>query len=158
MSDILKIFDLVPADGLMILVGAALFVILWKALEHSLFGPYLLLIEKREGATSGAGKAADEKLSKADDLNRQYDSKLMEQRIIFMQAKFAALDKAKNEADQIVGSAAKGAQDKLSAGRADIAAKIAANKAAAEREASALTEMIVAKVTSPTGSTSEQRR
>jgi F0F1-type ATP synthase membrane subunit b/b' len=158
MGGILKTFDLVPADAVMILIGAVFFLILWKALENSLFGPYLQLIEKREAATSGAAQTAQEKLVKTDDLNRQYESKLLEQRIIFMQAKLAALDRAKNESDQIIGNATKAAQDKLSAGRKEIAAKTLENKAAAEREANSLTEMIVSKLTSPAGLSSEPRR
>ena len=158
MGGILKTFDLVPADAVMILVGAVFFVILWKALEQSLFQPYLQLIERREAATSGAGQTAQEKLAKADDLNRQFDSKLLEQRVIFMQGKLAALDLAKGEADQITDNATKTAQSIIAAGRKQIAAKILEIKVASEREASALTEMIISKLTSPTGHSGEQRR
>ena len=151
-------FDLVRYDAGMILVGAVLFVVFWKALEKSLFGPYLKLIEQREAATSGAEQTAQEKIAKSDDLNRQYDSKLLEQRVTFMQAKLAALDRAKSEADQITGSASKAAQEKLSALRQEISAKVSQIKASSEREADALTEIIVQKVAAPSSGRSTEQR
>ena len=57
-ATILKNFDLVPLDVVMIAVWAALFVLLWQLLARFFFAPFLALTEAREAATTGAESGA----------------------------------------------------------------------------------------------------
>ena len=105
MESILKNFDLVPLDALMIIVCALLFVVFWKALTVSLWQPYMNLIEARESATIGAQDGASTSRQQAVDLLNKFEENIGSARISAMEKKLSMLEKAKKEAHTIIEKA-----------------------------------------------------
>ena len=102
MTDLLKLFDLVPRDVPMIIICALLFVVLWKTLGKVLFGPYLALIEARESATQGSVGTSQDKLRQADTLVAEYNLKLNDSRQRLIQEKISKTSAVKAEADKLI--------------------------------------------------------
>lgn len=148
-TKILKTFDLVPFDVLMIGVTVVLFLLLWAGLAKGLFLPYMALLAEREASTSGAEESAATVLKSADELRREYDAKLLEARVRTLKEKAAALDVTKQQAGEVVKKAEEDAQEILRSARWEMAQKVDATKAEAFRDADRLAEQIAQKVLVP---------
>ena len=149
MSEILKSFDLVPLDAIMIAVSAALFVVLWKTLGKALFEPYVALVEARESATIGANDTAYAERAKASALYEDYEQKLMSARVAAMEKKLSAISKAKEEADGLVEKAEDAAQELVRSVRWEMAKSVDELRTKAFGEVDALADMIVSRVKNP---------
>jgi len=146
METILRNFDLVPFDLAMIAVGAVLFVGLWQVLKVALFQPYLSLIEAREAATVGAEARARANDEKAANLLKDYEDKLMEERVAALKVKTEALIKAKAEAVRIIKHAEGEAQLHLEKVRQEIVKELATLEQSRAVQAEALGVMMADKV------------
>jgi len=146
---LLKTFDLTVVDGYMILVVAVLFVILWKALEKTLFIPYIRLIEARERATVGVEEEANAAYSKAEVGERDYLLKIADARKIAMEKKLAIVAKAKGEAAKIADDATKEAERILLSARAEIKKDAEAARKATLLNAEELANDLVSKLKQP---------
>ena len=111
MEEVLKYFDLVPADVWMILVGMVLFVALLKGLSSSIFAPYLNLVDAREDATLGAGKRARDNCEQADSLMREFELQIGQERQSALKARAQIVSDSKNEASRVVATAEQQARE-----------------------------------------------
>ncbi|MBN8548543.1 MAG: hypothetical protein J0M12_04430 [Deltaproteobacteria bacterium] len=158
MESILKNFDLVPFDVVMIVVSAVLFVILWKTLGQALFAPYMSLLEAREAATVGAEDTAKSDLERAEALTAQYEEQLMAARVAAMEKKLAAINKAKAEASGIVEKSEGAAQELLRSVRWEMAKKLDELRGQAFGDTDKLADMIVERVKNPAARISDSSK
>lgn len=158
MESLLKNFDLVPMDALMIAVCAVLFVVFYKTLGKVLFAPYLELIEAREAATVGAEDAAKADQQRAVEVTAQYEEQLMAARVAAMEKKIAALTTARKEASTIVEKAEGAAQELVRSVRWEMAKKLDELRGKAISDVDALADMIVQRVKNPSAKTSDSSR
>ncbi|MBX7142947.1 MAG: hypothetical protein K1X79_00700 [Oligoflexia bacterium] len=149
MESLLKNFDLVPLDALMILVSAVLFVILWRTLAQVLFNPYIRLIEARERATVGATEGAQSDRQKAEAVTQQYEQQLLNARIAAMQGKLAVVDNAKAQAAQVIEKAEGQAQEDVRSVRWQIANQRESIKTKSLSQVQTLADLIIARVKNP---------
>ena len=148
-AKILKNFDLVPFDVLMIGVGAALFVVLWRVLARVFFIPYLTLVEAREQATSGADLAAGDMRKRAEQIRRNYENRITAARVEAVKEKLDAVQAAKREAARILDKAEGQAQETLRSARWDMGRKIGELRTEILREADRIAGQIVDKLMRP---------
>jgi len=151
MENVFAMFDITPFDGVMILVGAVFFVVIWKSLQKVLFDPYLKLVEEREQATSGAKDYAAREVAEAKELTQEYERRIMEGRIAALEEKIKELDRAKQEAAKIISQAENEASTYLDNERRITEESMNALKSEVMKEASAMVAMIVDKVKSSGG-------
>lgn len=146
MEDILRNFDLVPFDLVMIGVGAVLFVTLWQALQAVLFKPYLSLVEAREAATSGTETRARLDEEKAASLLRDYEEKLTGERIAALRVKLDSVSKAKAEAARLVERAEGEARMRLEKTRQEISREAMELQRSSLLQVEAIADLIVQRV------------
>ena len=158
MESLLKNFDLVPFDVVMIVVSAVLFVVLWKTLGQVLFAPYLQLVEAREAATVGAEDTAKANHERAEALTAQYEEQLMAARVAAMEKKLSALAKAKAEAAAVVEKSEGAGQELLRSVRWEMAKKLDELRGQAFGETDKLADMIVERVKNPVAKISDSSR
>ena len=77
----LKVFDLTPLDGVMIIVGTVLIFALYKSLEVLVFQPTMEHVEQRESATVGALFTADQMRQKTTALRARHTEALFQARV-----------------------------------------------------------------------------
>ena len=148
MEEILKKFDLVPADVTMILVGALLFVVFWKTFGKLVIVPFAELVAAREQATIGADETAHELHQKARSLSDQYESRLTEERIKSLKVKFDAVAAAKASAAHIIAEAEAKAQEQTKNARAEIASQLHVLRTQALRETEGVAQAMAEKAKS----------
>lgn len=149
MEEILKNFDLVPFDVVMIFVGAMSFVLLWKTLEKELFNPFLKLLELREGLTTGADSNAKDIQDEAARLEEDYAQKMLSIRIAAMDKKLAALDRAKAEANSSIDKAAAEAKSFIEKEKASIASSRDKARAEAIGQTKGMVDELVTRLKEP---------
>jgi F-type H+-transporting ATPase subunit b len=149
MENLLKNFDVVPFDVVMIIASAALFVVLYRTMGKFVFGPYLDLIESRERATIGAEGAAATEREQAQTIEKEYQDRLMAARVSAMEKKIANLNSAKAEADAVVEKAEGSAQELLRSVRWEMARQIDETRNKTHADVDSLAEMIVERVKNP---------
>lgn len=155
MESLLKLFSLTPQDVQMIPVGALFFVVLWWLLARVVFKPYLALIEAREAATTGAVDTSREILARAAEIRASCGQRLGAERLDAVKRKLVAIGEAKKNATAVTEEAERQAQATLKQGRVEIARDIEAVRSESMRDADALADMIVEKVTSGSGPASQ---
>jgi len=146
MKDFLKTFDLTQTDAIMILVWLVLFVVIWKLLSRSFFLPYLKLIEAREQATSGANDRAQEKNRKADELQKEYEKRIFEEKVKVLNQRTQALSAARAAAQTTIEAAEKEAQNFTMKFRDELKSKMSAVERNIPTEAQSLAELLIGKV------------
>ena len=149
MEEILKNFDIVPLDVLMIGVCSLLFIGLWKLLDKTLFTPYMALLEAREALTTGAASTAGDLLNKTDLAISKYNELITTARVSSMKKKLDAVNAAKSEAAKIVEAADAESQELLRTARWETAQKIASLKTDAFKDADKMVDEIVRKLSAP---------
>ncbi|WKZ57664.1 MAG: ATP synthase F0 subunit B [Bdellovibrionota bacterium] len=110
MEGFLKIFDLTPEDGRMILVCAVLFAIFIRLLSKSLFAPFVALLDARDAASSGALSEAANAEQEAQEIDKQREHKIAVARAEFVKRKMDRIAQAKKEAEELVRQAEHQAQ------------------------------------------------
>jgi F0F1-type ATP synthase membrane subunit b/b' len=148
MEEILKKFDLVPADVTMIVVGALLFVLFWKTFGKLVIVPFAELVAARERATIGADEAAHELHEKAKTLSEQYENRLTEERVKSLRVKFDAVANAKAAAAKVVAEAEAKAQEQTKSARAEIATQLHTLRSQALRETESVAQAMADKAKS----------
>lgn len=148
MEEILKKFDLIPADLVMILVGAVLFVIFWRAFGKGVIEPFAKLVAAREAATVGADKSADDMLRAAQAITEQYENKLTEERVRLLKIKFDAVAEAKATSAKVVADAEAKAQEMVKNARAEIQTQLHTLRQQALRETEGLAQTMAEKAKS----------
>lgn len=138
----------------MILIWALLFLILQRLLNAAFFKPYMLLIEKRESATSGAIARAQECRRKTEELAAQYEDKITAIKVKAIQSRLETMGRAKRDADLIVEKAEKAAQELVASSRAALSAKLAELRNEVPTHAAALADILVRKLETGEGSVS----
>jgi F-type H+-transporting ATPase subunit b len=138
MEAFLKNFDLVPQDLRMILLGAVLFVVLWKLLQAVLFAPYIKLLEAREAASTGAQATAQRNNADAQETLAKYNEELTAARVAFMGARNEAIERAREQADQIVGKAEHEVRQTIEAAHKEVSRDLEAVAEVVQREAEQL--------------------
>lgn len=151
MNTILKTFDLMPADPMMIVVCAVLFVVFSKALSKTLFAPYLDLIEKRERETVGQESLASDKLKRVAQISELLEKKIVEVRIDSVKKKNEELKKARDRAAQISEKAEASAQEQLRNARWEVAQNMDRYKEETLRDADQMARVVVDRLKSPDG-------
>jgi F0F1-type ATP synthase membrane subunit b/b' len=146
---ILKNFDLVPFDVLMIAIWAVLFVLLWQVLGRFFFAPFLALTEAREAATTGAESGALEVRSRAEETRQEYDRKIVDARVHALKQKMELVQAAKDLAAKILDKAEAESQEILRAERWEIAQKVDSLRLEAFREADQMASLLVEKLKRP---------
>lgn len=139
----------------MIPVGALFFVVLWWIMGRFVFKPYLALIEAREAATTGAVDTSRETLARAAEIRASYDQKLGAARIDAVKQKLVAVAEAKKHAATVTENAERQAQAALKDGRGEISRDIEGVRTQSLRDADSLSNMIVDKITSGGGGSSQ---
>lgn len=143
-------FDLSLIDIPMIFLGALLFLIVWQALERTLFRPYLKLIQVREAATIGADSEAQSIRDEAREKNEAYEQAINIARIEAVKGRLSKVGSAQKSADALIESAARAAQGELQKSREELNATIAAAKSDAGKEVESMAALIIEKVKSST--------
>lgn len=105
MEELLKVFDLTPRDGQMILIGAVIFFVFWRVIDAAVFKPFLRLYEEREALTSGASVSSKELLEEAAIVTKRYEERLHAARVSAMAERYQMINQAKKEGAQIVSAA-----------------------------------------------------
>jgi F0F1-type ATP synthase membrane subunit b/b' len=132
MEEILATFDLVPIDAVMILVGAALFIVFWRTFGTLVVQPLANVVAERERMTIGADDRATVIRQEAHELHERFESLVTDARVSALKKKFDALAAAKAEgnrrislaqktADHTIESAKKAAQARLHELRSQVA-------------------------------------
>ena len=146
MKEFLKTFDLTQTDAIMIVVWLFAFVVIWKLLAQYFFLPYLKLIEAREAASSGANDLAQEKNKKADQLQKDYEKRLLEEKVKVLNVRTQQLTAAKREAQTILESAEKEAQAFTAKSRDELKTRMASVTRNVPTEAEALANLLIDKI------------
>lgn len=97
-AETLKVFDLTPQDGQMIVIGAVVFFLFWRIVAALVFKPFLALYEEREALTSGAAESSKHLLDEASAINARSEELVHNARVAAMSDKIQALTAAKKEA------------------------------------------------------------
>jgi F0F1-type ATP synthase membrane subunit b/b' len=147
-NSLLSIFHLNNELGLLILVGLALVTALYKIMGKVAFVPLLEHVEQRESATVGALFSAGQMRAKADALNVRFQEALLQARVEGNKERLRIIGKAKEEAAAIIAHAEGEAAKTLASARARLASEIAAAHTVVDGEASALAEILAARVDS----------
>jgi F0F1-type ATP synthase membrane subunit b/b' len=143
---LLKVIDLSPLDGVMVLVGTVLIFVLHRILANSVFSPLLEHVEARESLTSGALLAASQMRQKTDALKSRFDDAMFKARVEGNQKAAEIVSAAKEKAAQVIRDAENEAAREIQAGRDAIAKQIAQANQAAEQEAQDLAGRLAAQV------------
>jgi F0F1-type ATP synthase membrane subunit b/b' len=130
----------------MILVWAIVFVGFWKLIDKYLFSPYLRLVEAREEGTSGALSKARDTEAKAEILLKEYESRIIEERIHAMKIKLSKLSDAKKKASEIVERAQNEAEEYVKNARSKVTASIASIKQESFQDVDKMSDMIVQRI------------
>lgn len=133
----------------MIPVVGVLFILLWRALDKNLFGPYLKLLEAREAATEGAHDEAHQAESKAAASIQDYQERMSEARRAGAEKKLTLVNQAKAEADRIIAEAEAGAQEYIEKIRAEISQNIEGIRKEVMADAEGLAEELCNKASVP---------
>lgn len=149
MEATLKLLDLVPFDVVMIVSCALLFLVFWLVMEKCFFIPYLSLLEAREKATLGAEESAESGMKKVENLKADYESKLMQVRVLAIERKIATLENAKREAAQMLEKAEGDAQEQVRTVRWDLANKMTQLRQQAQLQVASVAELICSKAKKP---------
>lgn len=144
----LKLFDLTPTDGVMILVGTALIFALYKSLELLVFKPTLEHVEHRESATDGALFTADQMRQKTSALRARHADALFQARVEANRARAEMVGEAKTQAAAIVAKAESEAAAELVAGRQAIEEQLKRAEVGAEKVAQELATQLATQVDS----------
>lgn len=123
MKEILKNFDLVPFDLLMIFAGALCFVIFWKALDLAFTRRFITLHKARFEASQGAEKSALELREEASQINAEFEHKLDEVRAEELKNRLQIIAQAKAEADSVIAAAEEKAAAAVKHARAELESK-----------------------------------
>ena len=121
--DALAAGDLITADKTLF-VQLVIFLVALYLLNALFFKPLIELADRREGATSGSGKEAEELSARAREMTEQYDSALKEAREVALAERALITKDAAGEADRIVSSAREEARLILEARGAELAAEM----------------------------------
>ncbi len=143
---LLKVVDLTPLDGIMVVVCTALIFVLHRILANSVFSPLLEHVEQRESLTSGALLAASQMRQKTDALRSRFDEAIFKARVEGNQKATEIVSAAKDQAAKIIRDAEGDAAREIQAGRDAIAKQIAQANQAAEKEAQDLAGRLAAQV------------
>ena len=146
MEEILKKFDLVSFDLVMIAVFAILFTGFIRLMNTFVFGPYLALHQKRESSSTGRVEEAAELDAKAAKLTAQYEQGIGEARIQLMKEKAAALAKANAEAAALIAKADAEAAKIKREGREALGRELVATEQTLKNELPKFVESVSAKV------------
>jgi len=148
MKEILKNFDLVPADVVMIVVGALFFVLFWKTFGKKVIEPFAALVAAREQATIGADETAGDLRRKSISLTEQYENRLTEERVKALRIKFDSVAQAKAAAAKVVGESEAKAQEVTKAARAETGRQLHTLRQQALRETDSLAQAMADKAKS----------
>lgn len=146
MRELLKTFDLVPFDLLMIGIGATLFVIYWKALSKVLFDPFMKLLESREASTEGAVDEAAEIKNRAAALSNTYNEKISAVRITSMEERLKKTGEARKKAQEIIDKAEGHAQEQVRKVRWEIQQNISTLREDALKNSESLASLVVSRI------------
>jgi len=97
----------VPSIDLDVTLGVqmVLFILLWMFLRATVFKPYLEAFRERVVLTEEARAKAEASQERADDLLREYESKLTAARQEASDARSEIANEGKDKADEIIGEA-----------------------------------------------------
>lgn len=158
MEDILRTFDLTPLDAQMILICAVLFVGLVSLLRRNLFSPYLVLLEARENATSGAYKQVEQIKAQSENLNNEYDTQMVDERVAAMKVKLSKIAASKREAQNIIEKAQNNAEQIIKESRASLRQELDVLRKESLQEVQELSNLTVQQILTSADSTAGLRR
>lgn len=138
MNEILATFDLVPIDAVMILVGAALFVVFWRTFGTRVVQPLANVVAERERMTVGADDHALSIKQEAQALREKFESQITEARVAALKKKFDAIATAKSEANSKVSLAQEAADRTLESAKKSAQARLHELRSQVAREADGL--------------------
>lgn len=145
--DTLAAGDLITADKTLF-VQFVIFLAALYLLNALFFKPLLQLADRREAATSGSGKEAQNLSERAREMTEQYDSALKDAREAALAERALITKEAAAEAEQIVSSAREKVRRILEERIAELAANAEKAKAEMKSEIQDMAAMIVRTVRS----------
>jgi F-type H+-transporting ATPase subunit b len=135
----------IDIDGT-VLVQFGLFVLLFFALRHLLFRPYLELQRLRSEGIDGAKQAADNLSVQAQDMMKDYERRMAEARTKAEEERMRLRNEGQRRSATTLSEARDISQAKLQAARKQIAVDLHAAKARLQQEAQPLAHQIASKV------------
>lgn len=147
-EEILKIFDLKPRDGQMIVIGIFVFFVFWRIVEKLIFNPFLTLFEEREALTSGAHESSKQLLDEARAISTRCDEDLHRARVSAIAEKLQVLTAAKVQATKISEEAENEVQEMVRKARWEREQNLSQTKQKVMSDADALAQQVVQKLTS----------
>ncbi len=140
--------DLITADKTLF-VQFAIFLVALYLLNILFFRPLVELADRREKATSGSGKEADELVKKAEEMTGQYSAALSEARNAALEERARITKSALAEAEKIVFSAREEAHSIFEKRAAELSVQTEKARAEMKSEVETMTAMIVQAVEEP---------
>ncbi|QMU55861.1 MAG: hypothetical protein GKS04_01480 [Candidatus Mycalebacterium zealandia] len=134
--------DLITADKTLF-VQFVIFLVALYLLNILFFKPLMGLADRREKATSGSGKEAEDLSERAREMTEQYDSALKEAREIALAERAVITKEATTEAEKIVFSAREEARLILEKRVAELMAEAEKAKAEMKSEIEDMAAMVV---------------
>lgn len=120
--------DLITADKTLF-VQFLIFLAALYILNSLFFKPLLELADKRDGATSGSGKEADELVRKAEMMDMEYDAAVKQARELALEQRAQLTKSALEESEKIVSSSREEARLLLEKQIAGLASQVNSVKA-----------------------------
>lgn len=146
LAEILQVFDLDPYDLPMVVLGMALFTVLWRVLDRGLFKPYIALLDAREALTDGAESTATETIEKAESIKAEFDAKVLEARTASMQERFERVGSANSQATKVVEEATEKSQQKIADARSERESQFESLRQSVLKDAEKMASDVVSKV------------
>lgn len=133
--------DLITADKT-VFVQFAIFLVALYLLNVLFFRPLIYLADKRESATSGSSREAEELTAKSEELTARYNAEVKEARERAAEERTLITKAAIEEADGIVSSAREEARALLDERTAELSAEVEKTKSEMSSEIEEIAVMI----------------